>query len=158
KVVATALADGTIRLLDSSSGQELASLKGQSRVSTLVFSPDDKMLVSSGFDTNLRLWDVATGKPLTAFPAGRTPVVAVAPDGKSLLWAGGEDRAIHFWDAAQQKEGSVLPGHFAQITGIAYAPGGTSFVSVDADGRVIVWNAAVQSKIKEWKLPGAVQT
>src|SRR5262249_12090605 len=56
KVVATSLADGTIRLLDSSSGQELASLKGQSRVSTLVFSPDDKMLVSSGFDTNIRLW------------------------------------------------------------------------------------------------------
>ena len=45
--------DGTIRLWEVASGQEIKTFKGHSVVSSVAFSPDGKMLASGGWDSTI---------------------------------------------------------------------------------------------------------
>jgi RNA polymerase sigma factor (sigma-70 family) len=57
--LATASADGAVRLWDVATGKSAADLKGaQGRVTALAFSADGKLLASGGIDTTVLLWKV----------------------------------------------------------------------------------------------------
>ena len=61
--------NSTIRLWEVATGREVRQLKGHTGgVTSLVFSPDGQLLVSSSYDSTLRFWDPATGNPLLVFP------------------------------------------------------------------------------------------
>ncbi len=79
----------TIKLLDVTSGKELATLNGGVGVSCLAFSPDGNILLAGAarrqFD-NLRAWDVPTRKLLdTAEQPGYVLSLAFLPNGKRLV-------------------------------------------------------------------------
>ena len=58
KRIATASEDKTVRLWDSSNGQEMLTLKGHTQVVRCVeFSPDGHRLYSCGWDRTIRVWD-----------------------------------------------------------------------------------------------------
>ena len=40
---------------------------------------------------------------------------------------------------------------------MAFAPDGATLASAGLDGRLILWDVAQQSKVREWHLPGLVQ-
>jgi WD40 repeat protein len=59
--LASAGADGTIRLWDAMAGSERTTLTGHvGRVTALAFAADGRTLVSAGEDGTVRLWDVAS--------------------------------------------------------------------------------------------------
>src|SRR5262249_8505495 len=70
KKVASGCGDGTVRVREASTGKELLSLKAHSYfISSLVFSPDGKVLISRGREKTpgpyggagtIRVWDLAT--------------------------------------------------------------------------------------------------
>ena len=66
--------------------------------SSIVFSPDGKILASGGWDNTIKLWDIATGKVISTLTGhqGRIWSVAFSPDGKTLV-SGSEDRTIRLW-------------------------------------------------------------
>jgi WD40 repeat protein len=59
------------------------------QISALLFSSDDKTLISGSWDKTVRLWDVASGKVVQTVSNGLTPVLAAAnsKDGKWLAFA-----------------------------------------------------------------------
>jgi WD40 repeat protein len=59
--------DGSIKVWDTASGQELLTLRGHTAETTVAFSPDGNWLVSGG-DKTVKLWD---GWPWTPSAAAR---------------------------------------------------------------------------------------
>jgi tRNA A-37 threonylcarbamoyl transferase component Bud32 len=106
--LATASADGTARLWDARTGQELLALKGHTKaVWSVAFSPDGMRLATASADTTVRLWDARTGQELLALKghwrAARS--VAFSPDGRRLA-AEYVDTSVRLWDA---RTGEELP-------------------------------------------------
>jgi WD40 repeat protein/uncharacterized caspase-like protein len=104
KTLASGSSDGTIKLWDVASGQELKTLKGHSNVVySVAFSPDEKMLESASWDNTIKLWDVSSGNNLASLIApddgdwkhNGTDWAVVTPEGlfdgspnawKQLIW------------------------------------------------------------------------
>src|SRR5262245_9836363 len=76
--------DDAVRLWDTATGRELATLKGHSQsVKAVAFSPDGKFLVSGSDDGSARLWDVNSGETLATLvtTGGGADWLVVTPDG-----------------------------------------------------------------------------
>ncbi len=66
KLLASAGADGTVRLWNGASGAAIRSLAVGSVVYATAVSPDGKRLASGSFDGQVRLWDVEGGRQLAS--------------------------------------------------------------------------------------------
>lgn len=107
KAVAAGCVDGTVRLWDAETGEEVRRLSAPHQViDSLVFSGDGKTLVASLQYEGIRSWDVASGAPRLDRPGHRRGVafVAFSPDGKMIASAEGYggSRGL-FWDASTSR-------------------------------------------------------
>ena len=91
----------------------------------MVWPPDGKRLLSTGYDGTLRLWDVGSGKELKQIPAHQphTYCAAFSPDGKRLV-SGGCENTVRVWDAATGKELHKYVGHTASVLSVTFFPDG----------------------------------
>jgi WD40 repeat protein len=100
-----ARADGkTIRVFDLATNKEVRSMSGHTdTVTSLVFSPDGKFLISGSKDRTVSCWEQATGKQIwrLALKAG-VANVATSPDGKELIVTD-EDKKTRTIDLATGK-------------------------------------------------------
>ena len=88
--IATASADGTAKVWDAATGQELFTLVGHTRgVTSVVFSPDGTQIATGSADKTARVWEAATGKLLQTLLGHTEGVTSVAfsPDGTHLAAA-----------------------------------------------------------------------
>jgi WD40 repeat protein len=110
-------------------------------ISSLLFSPDSKILISGGSNNpELVFWSVAKGKKLTETRAQRTAVLtmAISPDGKTLI-SGGKDSGLNLWDWQTGKYLATFLEHTTSVTSLAISPDGKVLVSGGLDG-IKVWD------------------
>ena len=108
--LASAGADGTVRLWDLETGDEGPVLRGHAGpVRAVAVSRYGNRILSGGDDGTVRVWDGATGAEALVLRGHEKPVndVASSPDGK-LLASAGEDATARLWDAAAGTELHVL--------------------------------------------------
>jgi WD40 repeat protein len=94
-----ASADGTVKVWDAATGQEIPTLKRHIKgLNSVTFSPDGKRLSSAG--RTLKVWDSITGQETLTLKGHTWFVrsVAFSPDGKRLASAS-SDGTVKVWDA-----------------------------------------------------------
>ncbi len=119
--------------------QPLANLPPfNSWVTSLAFSPDDKML-AVGVKDAVQLIDVESKaiRHELNIKSGQAKALAFSPDGKSLL-VGSYQRA-GLWNPDSGELVHDLKGHRAYVTSVAFSPEGSRVATACEDEMVRVW-------------------
>ncbi len=140
RLLATAAADGTLRLWHAGSGAFHAEFEGhQGALRHLLFSPDGRRLVGVDSAGRTLLWDTADGTMLRLFEDMDVSVVAFDTKGQRLALAG-SGPTIHVWELASNELVAELTRHDKPITGLSFSPFKNRLASSSLDGTVVVWN------------------
>jgi WD40 repeat protein len=135
--------DGTVRMWDACTGEELRTLTGHTNIVTSVaVSPDGEWIASTSWDDTVRLWDARTGEE-TSTLTGHTDTVtsvAVAPGGTWFATAG-EDHTVKLWNVRTGRNFRTLGGHTDTVTSVVVSPDGGWLASAGADRTVRMWDA-----------------
>jgi WD40 repeat protein/serine/threonine protein kinase len=121
-------------------------------VTSCVFSPDGKWILSGSYDTTAALWDAVNGQLLRKYQGHSSPVqgVAFAPDAKQLLTSG-SDKTICLWDAESGELIRVFSPHRGAIRSVAFSPSGKSLVSGSSDQIARLWDVDTGKLIREYR-------
>ncbi|PHH81241.1 hypothetical protein CDD82_1218 [Ophiocordyceps australis] len=157
--IASASADGTIKIWNALTGAHLDTLVGHmAGVGCLAWSPDSKVVASGSDDKAIRLWDRVTGRPKTSATApkpagGRRDTctlrghhnyihcLAFSPKG-NILASGSYDEAVFLWDVRVGRLMRSLPAHSDPVCGIGFCCDGTLVVSCSTDGLIRIWDTS----------------
>jgi WD40 repeat protein len=161
---------GEVCLFDPADGKELARLGKHNSdiVPSLTFSPDGRILASSGQDATIRLWDVARRKPLFVLRSEDTMVLPIvfSRDGKWLISGGGtqknpqesdspwEHPAIRIWDAATGKQLRVFRDTEVRgtVDSLALAPDGRT-LAVRCEDKLRLWDVTTGKVLRTLPCP-----
>jgi WD40 repeat protein len=163
--VASGSRDGTVKLWDAATGQELLSLRHGSIVHCSAFSPDGKRLASGSANRrSVKVWDTTTGENLLTIQ-GRSHIfgsVAFSPDGRLLASSNGPFEVteetpgeIKVWDAVTGVERLTLKGHTRGA--VMFGPdSNTLFTATSGDGTVKKWDVTTGTCTLTWKVHAGV--
>jgi WD40 repeat protein/serine/threonine protein kinase len=132
-----------IKVWDAATAEELKTLSKVGMVSSVVFTPDGKRVISAGYGGHMvRIWDAQTGEELATLHGHKNNVqaLAVSPDGTRVV--SGSFTVAKVWDAATGAELATLPAEGAYA--VAFSPDGKTVAG--ANGReIVLWQSAPRS-------------
>jgi WD40 repeat protein len=162
--VASAGADGTVRLHDAAFGTPVLTIGGvvvgatgashSGAVYDVAFSSDGSTLVTAARDGTARLWDAATGDERVALRghAGTVFAACLSPD-DAVVATAGHDGTVRLWDAVTGHETAVLRGHTDRVFHVTFSPSGRLVASASEDGTARIWDVATDAEIARLRHP-----
>jgi len=143
--IAGGLNDETIRIWDSSTGEEkVLKVQGSSGkpVRSVAFDADGTRLVSCSRGT-LRIWNVETGEEMTKrqYEGSSAYAVAFSPADGNLIAGAFSDGTVRIWYLDEEEEPRLELKHDDFVGATAFSPDGIRIVSGSEKGVVTVWNA-----------------
>jgi WD40 repeat protein len=153
-LILTGSEDGTVRLFDGQSGEQIQVFHGHTAdITDIAFSPDGNMVLTGSWDQTARLWDTATGKELKKLVGHTNMVITVAfsLDGKQVL-TGSEDKTLRLWDVTTGRE---LNRWFIEEPVSAFSPDGRYAVGYsEIDNANHLWDIKTLTKTHSFSYSG----
>ncbi len=136
-------------MLVAAARPDLATLTGHSGwVLAIAYSPDGKILASTGDDNTIRLWDTTThaqiGAPLQG--DGVLATLAFSPDGRTVASGGFEDK-VRLWDVASHSQIAEFPIAARYTKSVAFSPDGKVLAVAGNDGSTWLWQIASRQRV-----------
>lgn len=105
-----------------------------------VYSPDQKLIATAGYDRDIILWDRQTGEKKQTLSGHNGAVFDLdfSPDGCVLVSASA-DETIKVWNVDTGKRLDTLGQSEGEVLSVAISPDGKHIVAGSADNRVRVW-------------------
>lgn len=154
--------DGTARVWDVASGQQLLELPGPPGDAgfSVAFSPDGRLLATS-WTSQVIVWDAGSGEKLFSLP-GQVIGMAVdrldfSPDSARLAVAN-MDGLPKVWDLAGRTELFALAGHAQICDAIAFSHDGKRLATGDLAGIVKIWDASTAQELAVLEHGGMVHS
>ncbi|WP_017317618.1 nSTAND1 domain-containing NTPase [Mastigocladopsis repens] len=150
KMLASASDDHTVKLWDTSTGQEIKTLTGHTNwIWGVSFSPDGKMLASASKDKTVKLWDTSTDTEIKTLSGHTKEVhrISFSPNGKMLASASA-DYTVKLWETCTGTEIKTLTGHTSEVWGVSFSPDGKMLASASHDKTVKLWDTSTSKEIK----------
>ncbi|MYF57286.1 sigma-70 family RNA polymerase sigma factor [Candidatus Poribacteria bacterium] len=168
KLIAAGNLDTTIKIWDTTSGEELSVLQktvegsnmwsvssidgkeivnnpmkneGYDRPSALAFSPDTSLIACGSEDSTVKLWNTITDELIATFTGHLSNVrhLAFSPDG-NILASGSSDGTVRFWDIeTKQALQTRIIGHM-WIRTASFLGDGSNIASVFSNGIITNWD------------------
>jgi WD40 repeat protein len=145
RVLASASADGTVRVWDAVTGRQIWNQRGHTGgVYTVAFHPDGQRLASAGSDRQIKFWNVTSGEELHTLSdlTVKTFSLSFHPAGQRL--AVPSSHAVRILDVRDGTD--VLPPIAAhdgpRVGNVVFSPDGAQLASAGQDGLAKTWNAS----------------
>lgn len=164
KAVVAADEDKLKQLEEKKTSAEEAAKATEKPIRTLIFTADNRRLISGGEDALLQHYDATFGSPLETMPGGDKPIstLAIAADGKILQGAG--DGAVRTFNVVGQWElertiGSIDDANTIadRALALAFSPNGESLAVggglPSRGGELKVFRTADGQLVKEFNRP-----
>ncbi len=142
RTLASAGADGMVRLWDPATGKETASLKHSEGVLAVALDANGKLLASETTRA-VYLWDLTNGKEIwRKEDSGFRKALAFSPDGKLLASEGTFPAQGIVWEVPSGKQIWRLTWDQVncQVNGVAFAPDGRTLFAGSAEGAIRLWD------------------
>lgn len=134
--------------LDAADRSHQLNLRGhQARVSSLIFAPDGRTLISGSIDKTVRLWDAWTGQEMRKLVAhsGGVNAVAVSRDGTVII-SGSFDQTLVCWDARDGRILRKFEGSLSQILAVSMSTSALVAVSGSEGGSIRLWDISTDKQ------------
>jgi WD40 repeat protein/serine/threonine protein kinase/tetratricopeptide (TPR) repeat protein len=147
-LIALGGSDGTVKLIDAASGQDVRTLGGAWRSNTgaIAFSPDGQWLAQGTGNDEVTLWNVATGEPgLVLSGTGGAYTMEFSPGG-DLLASSASDGVVKLWDTETGNLRETC--HAPSVMALDFSPDGktlatTSITSAGENKATYFWDLTV---------------
>ncbi|MCG9127558.1 hypothetical protein JT359_08175 [Candidatus Poribacteria bacterium] len=141
---------GKLKCTFSDNIQNKDSTEHAKIVKNVLFSSDEKLVLSLVNDHEIRLWDIMSGKRIVfTGNIGHLKNAAFSPDGKTLV-TGNYIGVIQIWDIESRKNIKTIPNiRISQILhnyreyntyNMAFAQNGEKFITTELDGTIYLWD------------------
>jgi eukaryotic-like serine/threonine-protein kinase len=113
-------------------------------VVAVAWSPDGKLIASSGNDRSVQVWNASDDSAAYIYHGHSNDVTAVAWSPNSQRIASASfDQTVQVWNASNGSAPYTYQGHVPfTVYAVAWSPDGTRIASASYDGTVQVWNAS----------------
>jgi WD40 repeat protein len=134
------------------------------------FSPNGRLLATTGRGSTVQLWDAATLAPTVKLESDEAPAsvtlggfgpfvgIGVTPafsaDGR-LIATADQDDSIRIWETSTGKLLGSCTGHKQAVRSIAFAPDGKTLATSGDDSTLRFWNVASQQELLTIRQLGA---
>ena len=150
-ILAAGGVNGAISLFDVATAERVRRISvGRAETKALAFSPDGRVLGSSG-----GLLDLAgQRRPLKL--KGHTDTVqaiAFAPN-EPIVATGSYDTTVKLWDRWSGRELRTLAGHGGPVVALAFLPDGSTLASESEDRTIRLWHTASGDHLRTLRAPG----
>lgn len=143
-VLATAGADGIVRLWHRDTGELLRILAGHSEtINEVAFSPDGARIATASADETAVVWNAESGEKLLTLDGHSQALqgIAFSPDGQRLATAS-RDGTAKLWNALTGQEMITFSGHSGPIYHVGFSPDGKMLATASGDSTVKLWNVS----------------